>query len=510
MAVVEQIETAGGGRRRLSLSNPATLEPVGAIDVQTAADVAAAVERARKTQREWAELGVERRARHLERAIRVLIARQEDFLDVICAETGKPRLEALATEILTACDALQFYAKRARRILADRTLPMHLMKTKKLKLSYRPLGVVGIITPWNFPFILSLNPTVQALVAGNTVVLKPSEVTPFSGRLVEQLFREAGLPDGVFQLVQGDGETGAALALADVDKISFTGSVATGRKIAEICGRRLIPCTLELGGKDPMIVCADADLARAARGAVYGAFANSGQVCTSTERVYVVADVAEEFTRRVLAETSNLRQGATGEFDVGSIACPQQLAIIESHVADAVAQGARVLAGGRRNPDHAGLFFEPTVLDGVTHQMRIMREETFGPVLPIMRVADEAEALRLANDSVYGLNASVFTGDRRHGVELAKSIESGCVVVNDCMLTYGVPESPFGGVKHSGIGRVNGELGLRSYCNVQSILIDRFGAANEPLWYPYSARKLERIQRAIKLVWGTSLGRWLS
>ncbi len=510
MAVVEQIETAGGGRRRLGLSNPATLESVGAIDVQTAADVAAAVERARKTQREWAELGIPARARYLERAIRVLLARQEEFIDVICAETGKPRLEALATEILTACDALQFYAKRARRILADRTVPMHLMKTKKLKLSYRPLGVVGIITPWNFPFILSLNPTAQALVAGNTVVLKPSEVTPFSGRLVEQLFREAGLPDGVFQLVQGDGETGAALTNADIDKLSFTGSVATGRKIAEICGRRLIPCTLELGGKDPMIVCADANLARAARGAVYGAFANAGQVCTSTERVYVVAEVADEFTRRVLAETANLRQGASGEFDVGAIACPSQLEIIEAHVADAVERGARVLAGGRRNPAHRGLFFEPTVLDDVTHQMRIMREETFGPVLPIMRVADEAEALRLANDTDYGLNASVFTGDRRHGVELAKSIESGCVVVNDCMLTYGVPESPFGGVKQSGIGRVNGEQGLRSYCNVQSILIDRLGAASEPLWYPYSARKLALIQRAIKLVWGTSLGRLLS
>jgi acyl-CoA reductase-like NAD-dependent aldehyde dehydrogenase len=510
MAVVEQIETAGGGRRRLALSNPATLESVGAIDVQTAADVDAAVERARKTQREWAELGIPARARYLERAIRVLLARQEEFIDVICAETGKPRLEALATEIFTACDALQFYAKRARRILADRTVPVHLMKTKKLKLSYRPLGVVGIITPWNFPFILSLNPTAQALVAGNTVVLKPSEITPFSGQLVEQLFREAGLPDGVFQLVQGDGETGAALALADIDKLSFTGSVATGRKIAEICGRRLIPCTLELGGKDPMIVCADADLARAARGAVYGAFANSGQVCTSIERVYVVADVADEFTRRVLAETSNLRQGATGEFDVGAIACPQQLEIIEAQVADAVERGARVLAGGRRNPAHRGLFFEPTVLADVTHQMRVMREETFGPVLPIMRVADEAEALRLANDTDYGLNASVFTGDRRHGVELAKSIESGCVVVNDCMLTYGVPESPFGGIKQSGIGRVNGEQGLRSYCNTQSILIDRVGAASEPLWYPYSARKHSFIQRAMKLLWGTSLGRLLS
>jgi succinate-semialdehyde dehydrogenase/glutarate-semialdehyde dehydrogenase len=510
MAVVEKLDAGAGARRRLGLANPATLETVGTIEVQTAADVAAAVERAHKAQPAWAELGVSERARYLERAIRVLLARQEDFVDVICSETGKPRLEATATEILTACDALQFYAKRAKRILADRSVPVHLLKTKKLKLSYRPLGVVGIITPWNFPFILSLNPSAQALVAGNAVVLKPSEATPFSGRLVEQLFHEAGLPEGVFQLVQGDGETGAALVESAIDKLSFTGSVRTGRRIAEACGRRLIPCTLELGGKDPMIVCADADLVRASRGAVYGAFANAGQVCTSTERVYVVSEVAEEFTRRVLEETSRLRQGAAGEFDVGSIATPQQLAVIEEHVADAVEKGARVLAGGRRNPSLPGLFWEPTVLDGVTHEMRIMREETFGPVLPIMRVADEGEALRLANDTRYGLNASVFTRDKRHGVELAKAIDSGCVVVNDCMLTYGVPESPFGGVKESGIGRVNGELGLRSYCNVQSILIDRMGSRGEPLWYPYSARKLATIKRAMKVLWGTSLGRLLS
>jgi succinate-semialdehyde dehydrogenase/glutarate-semialdehyde dehydrogenase len=212
----------------------------------------------------------------------------------------------------------------------------------------------------------------------------------------------------------------------------------------------------------------------------------------------------------VLDETKALRQDSTGEFDVGAIACPQQLEIIDAHVADAVASGARVLAGGRRNPAHRGLFYEPTVLDGVTHQMRIMREETFGPVLPIMRVSDEAEALRLANDTDYGLNASIFTGDRRRGVEMAKAIESGCVVVNDCMLTYGVPEAPFGGIKESGIGRVNGEVGLRSYCNVQSILIDRFGSSSEPLWYPYSARKLTLIQRAMKVLWGTPLGRLLS
>jgi succinate-semialdehyde dehydrogenase/glutarate-semialdehyde dehydrogenase len=510
MAVVEQAEPAADGHRRLRLSNPATLEVVGEVEVQTAADVRAAVERARKAQPEWAELGFEGRARYLRRAVDVLIDKQDEFVDIIVAETGKPRVEALGAEIIASCDALQFYARRAKRILADRTIPLHLMKTKKLKIAYRPLGVVGIITPWNFPFVLSLNPTAQALIAGNAVVLKPSEVTPFSGRLVETLFQEVGLPEGVFNLVSGDGETGGALLEAGIDKISFTGSVATGRRVAETCGRNLVPFTLELGGKDPMIVCEDADVERAARGAVWGAFANSGQVCTSTERVYVVDSVADDFTRRVLEETAKLRQGCEGEFEVGSLIWPRQLEVIESHMEDARAKGAQILAGGRRNPELPGYFYEPTVLADVNHDMSIMREETFGPVLPIMRVPDERTALRLANDSRYGLNANVWARNKRKGTELAKAIESGCAVVNDTMITYGVTEAPFGGVKDSGIGKVNGELGLKSYCRVQSIVIHRFGGKSEPLWYPYSAGKLKLLRRMLRFVWGSSLGRLFS
>jgi acyl-CoA reductase-like NAD-dependent aldehyde dehydrogenase len=513
MAVVERVEpstSAPGARRRLRLRSPATLDPIGEIEVQNAEDVRAAVERARKAQPGWAALSFDERARYLTRAVRVLLERQDDYLDVIVRETGKPRTEALAVEILAACDALSFYAKRAKRILADRTVPVHLLKTKKLRLSYRPLGVVAIITPWNFPFILSLNPTAQALMAGNAVVLKPSEVTPFSGRLVEELFVSVGLPEGVFQVVQGDGETGAALVEAGVDKVSFTGSVRTGRKIGEICGRRLIPCTLELGGKDPMIVCEDADLERAANGAVFGAFSNAGQVCVSTERVYVVESVADAFERKVLEKTAVLRQGAEGEFDVGPMIFGDQLAIVQRHIEDAVGKGAKVLAGGRRNPAWAGLFWEPTVLANVTHDMAIMCEETFGPVLPIMRVRDEDEALRLANDSPYGLNANVWTRDKRKGERIAKLLQSGAAVVNDCMLTYGVTESPFGGVKESGVGQVNGEIGLRAYCHAQSILIDRFGGRSEVLWYPYTEKKTGLLRRAMRLIWGTPLGRLFS
>jgi succinate-semialdehyde dehydrogenase/glutarate-semialdehyde dehydrogenase len=510
LAVVEPIAEAGAGTRRLRLSNPATLAPLGEIEVATAADVEQAVQRARKAQPEWAATSFRERRRLLERAVRLLVEQQDEYLEVIRGETGKPLEEAQATEILGACDALQFYAKRAERILADRTVPLHLMKSKRLRISYRPLGVVGIITPWNFPFLLALNPTVQALVAGNAVLLKPSEVTPFSGQLVERLLRDAGCPEGVFQLLSGDGETGAALVDAGVDKISFTGSVATGRRVAEACARQLIPCTLELGGKDPMIVCGDADLERSAAGAVFGAFANSGQICISTERVYVVDEVADEFTRKVLEQTAALRQGPDGEADVGAMIHAPQLDVVEEHLADAKQRGAKVLTGGRRNPAWPGLYFEPTVLTDVNHEMQIMREETFGPVLPIMRVRDEAEALALANDTSFGLNASVWTRDKRRGVELAKSVQAGSSVVNDCLVAYAIPESPFGGRRDSGIGQVNGEAGLKSYCHAQSIIVDRFGAKREFIWFPYTRRKGRLLRRVTRWVWGTPLGRLLS
>ena len=510
MALVEHVGVAPGARRRLRLVHPATLRPLGELEVDGPDQARAAVDRVRKAQFEWADRAAADRGRVLERALRVLLAREEEFVDRIGSETGKPTAEILATEILPACDSLQFFAKRARHILRDRAVPLHLLKTKKLRLRHRPLGVVGLITPSNFPFLLALNPSLQALVAGNGVVLKPSEAAPDSGRLVAELWTEAGLPEGLFALLQGDSETGAALLDAGVDKICFTGSVGVGRRVAEVCGRNLVPCTLELGGKDPMIVLEDADLGRAARAAVYGAFGHAGQVCTSTERVYVVESVADEFVRGVLEETAALRQGADGEFDVGPMIRAEQLQVVEAHVQDALERGARLLAGGRRNPDHPGCFYEPTVLDDVNHEMRIMREETFGPVLPIMRVRDEDEAVVWANDSRYGLNASVWTRQKSRGARVARAVETGGAVVNDCMISYGVAEAPFGGVKQSGMGRVNGEQGLRDMCHTQAIVVDRFGGRREWIWFPHTERKARWLRRALRAIWGTSLGRWLA
>ena len=510
MALLKPVESSeeAPGRRRLEVFNPATLERIGEIRVATAEEVVEVLGRARKASAEWSELTFDQRARYMFRARDLIVDRADSLTDVICADTGKPRLEALV-EVMSACDSLTFYGKRAKHFLRDERKPLHLLKTKRLILSYRPIGVIGLITPWNFPFILAFNPTVQALMAGNAVVLKPSEFTPFTGLVIEEVLRDAGLPEGVFQVLTGDGSTGASLVEGGCDKISFTGSVRTGRKVAEACARQLIPCTLELGGKDPMVVCDDANLERAARGAVYGGFANSGQICVSTERVYVSRKLAEPFVNRVVELTKELRQGpeSDGEVDVGAIISPQQIDIIDAHVKDAVSKGARVLTGGRRNPRYEGFFYEPTVLVDVNHEMDIMREETFGPVLPIQIVDDDEEAIRLANDSRFGLNANVWTRDRAKGKELANRIEAGAATVNDCVLAYGVAESPFGGVKESGIGRVNGELGLKSYCHVQSVIIDRFGGRGEAMWYPYTARKLRIFRRLLNLLYRSPIGR---
>jgi succinate-semialdehyde dehydrogenase/glutarate-semialdehyde dehydrogenase len=511
MAIVTPVGEDAGERRRLRLASPATGGTLYEIEVQTADDVAQAMECARKAQPTWSALSFEERGRYLQRALDTLVQGQDAFIEVIQRESGKSRSDALTFDIVPACDSLAYYAKHAARVLRPERKRLHGLQrfSKQLRIVYKPLGVVGVISPWNAPFLLSLNPTVQALMAGNAVLLKPSEVTPHSGRLVGDLFESAGLPDGVLSVLTGDGETGAALVRAGVDKISFTGSVATGRAVAEACARRLVPCTLELGGKDPMIVCDDADLDAAAGGAIAGAFINTGQYCCGTERVYVVEEVADAFTEKVVERASRLRQGDCGEFDVGSLFWQRQLEIVEDHVQDAIAKGARVRVGGRRNPDFDGLYFEPTVLVDVDHEMKIMREETFGPVLPIMRVRDEEEAIARANDTVYGLSANVWTRDKAKGFEIAQRIDSGSVCVNDMAVTYGVAEAPFGGRKQSGIGRVNGEVGLKSHCVVQPVLIDRFGGRRASGAYPRSFAKDARVQKLIRFLYGTPFGRWL-
>lgn len=511
MAILEPVPS-DGPRRRLRALSPVTLKSIGEFDCASGDDVRAAVERARKAQAGWAELSFDERARYLWRLLDQFVNHQDEVIDAVVAETGKARAEAISMEVFAPCDALAYYAKNAGKILAPEKKRIHGLMglMKKLRIVWEPLGVVGLITPWNGPVALTVVPLAQALMAGNAVVHKPSEVTPFSALLVKRFTEEAGLPPDLYQVVQGDGETGAALVEADVDKIAFTGSVATGRKVAEVCGRRLIPCTLELGGKDAMLVCADADLDRAAEGAIIGSCMNTGHYCCGTERIYVVEEVYDAFLGKVMERAQKLRQGDEGEFDVGAVFWDKQMDIIEDHVEDARAKGAQVLMGGRRNPHLQGLFYEPTVVTDVTHDMKLMRDETFGPIVAIQKVADEDEAIALANDSDYGLNGNVWTRDTHKGFRIAERIHTGAVCVNDMAITYGLPEAPFGGRKASGVGKVNGEMGLKGYCHPKPISADRRGKGPIQGGYPYTRKGEARMQKFIKLLYGTRLGRWLA
>lgn len=511
MAIITASEDITPGTRVYRLKNPASLEDIGSFTATSAREVAAAVARARSAQADWCTLSYAERATHLGRLRRVLIERIDEVAEVIVRETGKPEMEAVA-EIIASLDALQYYPKHAAKMLRDlRRRPHLFFPFKSLVTAYHPRGVVGIITPWNFPFSMGANPAAQALMAGNAVLLKPSEVTPFSGQLIGELCQAAGLPEHLFQVLPGDGATGAALIDSGVDKIHFTGSVSTGRLVGAACGERLIPCTLELGGKDAAIVCADADLERAVPGVINGAFFNTGQACASTERVYVVDSIADQFIEALLAQVKTLRQNPGADSDLGCMIWDRQLDIVQSQVAAAINDGARVLAGGARKRGEAGLYFEPTVLADVNHDMEIIRKETFGPVLPIMRVASEEEAVRLANASEYGLSASVWCGDRHRGLQLARQLHTGCASVNEFGgVVYGAAEGSFGGRKNSGIGHVNGELGLKSFCQAQHIVVHRFGPARERAWYPYSQDALKGMKGFARFFFNSAIGRWLS
>jgi len=513
MAIVEKLETPEGLRRRLRLRSPADRAVIGEIECMTAEDVEQALARAREAQPAWAALSFEERGACMRRALQHLITHQDEFIEVVLSETPKTRNEALMMDIFAGADSLHYYARAAKKLLAPERRSLHGMVAigKKCSVYYKPLGVVGVISPWNGPFILSLNPTVQALMAGNAVLLKPSSATPFSGGLVGRLFEAAGLPDGVLGVLQGDSRTGQALLEVGVDKISFTGSEDVGRHVAKCCAERFIPCTLELGGKNAMIVCADADLDRAAAGGVAGNFFNAGQYCGGIERIYVVESVADAFTEKVVAIASKLRQATEGEFDVGALYTEAQFETVVEHVEDARAKGATVLCGGRPNPElKEGLYYEPTVLTDVTDEMKCLREETFGPVMNIVRVPDEDEAVRLANDSNYGLTASVWTRDVKRGIEIGKRIDTGCVDINDFPQTYGSAEAPFGGRKASGIGQVNGAAGLRGYCHAQPIQVDRFGGRQTASVFPRDAGKDEGFQKFVGFLWGNAVGRMIS
>ena len=448
---------------------PASGELLGEIPVTTDDEVRRTVARARKAQAAWAVLPIEERMARLLRLRDAIAEKAEDLVEVVSRECGKPRHEALVHEVTTLLDTLGWVVRaRAREALAPERIaaaPDEAPRASRVR--FVPRGVVGVISPWNFPLVIPMGSVIDALAAGNACVVKPSEVTPLVMVEAKKIYDSTGLPEDLFGVVYGRGPTGQALLDAGLDYVVFTGAVSTGRKVAAACGERLIPCTMELGGKAPLVACEDCDVERTAKAIVFGGFANSGQVCISVERVYAGAAVYEPLLERVRGPrgAGRLRQGdpAQDYVDVGAVTFAKQIDVARAHVQDAVNKGARVVCGGKAVPG-AGQFFEPTVLADCDHSMTVMREEIFGPVVPFMRVASDDEALRLANDSHLGLNAYVFTESRDRARRMCAGIEAGSVVVNDVLSNYAIAEAPFGGIKQSGFGRVHGIEGLREMC----------------------------------------------
>ncbi len=486
--------------------NPATGELVGSVATITPDQVQGVVDDVARIQPAWAELSLDDRAAYLRRAAAALLDDIDEIAELLVNEQGKPRVEAYTMELLPTVDALHWCAKAGPKILADEKVRMSqaFLMSKKSRFTYEPIGVVGVIAPWNYPWSIPFGEVAIALMAGNGVVLKPASLTPLLGEAIRRVFEKGGLPEGLVRVVHGGGAVGDALARSSAGKIFFTGSVEIGRKVGEVCAQNLKGSVLELGGKDPMIVCADADLDNAISGAVWGGFANAGQTCSGIERVYVDRQVADRFVEGVARESERLRLGdpLQWETEIGPMTSDDQYAIVVDLIEDAVASGATKLCGGPT--DVAGLpgkFIAPTVLTGVTHEMRIMREEIFGPVLPIVVVDSDQEAIDLANDSQFGLGASVWTKDRQKGARMARQIESGMVWVNDHSYSHGACQCAWGGVKDSGVGRSHSKFGFYECVNVKMNSWEP-GLTRDFWWQPYDRTLGDAVRASAKLLYG--------
>jgi len=496
--------------RTLVSGNPSTLEPVGEAALASAEHCREAIRAAREAAPVWRWLDPREKRAIFGRAEDILARRAREIGRLIALEKGSPYPESLAVEVFGALQSLNYYGRAQGRLLRSRRTRHHapLFFNKSGTFHFHPLGPTLIVSPWNFPFLIPLCDTLSALTAGNTVVLRPSTTTPLTALAIGEIFVEAGLPPGVLNVVVCRvPEVEAMIVDRDIQSVMFTGSVGVGKRVVELCSRNLTNVALELGGKDPMIVCQDADLERAARGAVWAAFMNCGQSCGSVERVYVARPAAEAFTARVVELARRVRVGDPLEPDVdmGPMANDGQLAVVEEHIADARARGAAIPVGGRRVAGRRGYFIEPTVLTGVDHGMRCMTEETFGPTLPIMAFDGDEEAVRLANDSVYGLTASVWTRDRRRAAWFAERLEAGSVTVNDHMYSFVEPKAIWGGIKQTGMGRSHGPFGLLELVDIKYVGTDFFRKKAQTWWFPYDSSLESVMENGIAAFHGAGL-----
>ncbi len=493
--------------------NPATQQINATFPSTPIRDLPKIFESARAAQKLWSAQSLHARCAKLKNLRDAIFANREKIADVISAEAGKPRVEAIFAEVLLALDTADFLSKRAPKWLKPEKVPHHsvAMKAKSGWLEFNPLGIVVVISPWNYPFSIPMAQVIPALVTGNAVILKPSELTPWSGALVAELCAEARIPDGLVQVVQGRGDLGAALIEAGPDKVFFTGSVATGQRIAEACARKLIPSALELGGKDAMLVLADADLDIASSAAVWGGFMNCGETCISVERIYVEAPIADQFTKLCVEKTKKLRLGPASnpEVEIGPMIRLEQLKKVEQQLAEATTRGARILTGGVRRPDLGTNFLEPAVVVNVDHSMDLMREETFGPVIAIQMVKSADEAVTLANDSRFALSASVWTSNNRRGREVASRLSAGSVMINDVASYYGITEAPHGGPRDSGWGRSHSRLGLLEMAQVKYVDQDRLPRVPKSWWFSYTAELAASASALIETLFAPTMSQRL-
>ncbi len=480
--------------------DPVDNEKKGSVKVSTDQEIEKKFFLARTSLKEWKNLDIADRCFFLKEFRKTVLNNLDDILHTLKSDTGKPDVEILMAEIMTTLDFIKYYENNSEKILKKekRRTPIEFSKNYSY-VEYQPYGVVSVISPWNYPFQISLIPSITALVAGNTVILKTSEITPLTGKKIEELIDKAGFPQNVFQVVHGGGEVGEKIIENKPDKIFFTGGVETGKEVMKKASENLIDVELELGGKDPFIVFEDADLDRAVKGVVYGSLANSGQICVSSERVYVERSIKKRFIEKLLEEVKKVDIGDSKTSEMGPMIREEQIELIKNQVDDAVFKGAEMLT----EFEHQGNFLKPIVLDQVTNEMDVMRKETFGPVIPVMGFEGVQEAVELANDSVYGLNSSVWTEDVEKGKKIASMLETGNCYINDVVKNIGNPYTPFGGVKKSGIGRYHGPEGLMSFVEPKSVMVNR-NKDDELNWFPYTEKLYNSIESMLDIKHGDS------